>query len=42
VDKPRNTIKGRDPSEIAVSLGEGEKPAEQKTRAACFSPCASR
>ena len=35
-DKPRNTIKGPDPSEIAVSWGEGDKPAEQKTRAARF------
>jgi hypothetical protein len=41
-DEPANTIERQDPSEIAVSRGEGEKLAEQKTRAVYSSPCAPR
>ena len=40
--EPENTIKRPELSETAVSRGEGEEPAAQKTRAAVFFPCASR
>src|SRR5262245_26894841 len=41
-DEPENTIKGRAPSETAVSRGEGETLTAQMPRAVGYSPCAFR
>ena len=41
-EEPANTIERQDPSEIAVSCGEGAKSTAQRTRAAYFSPWALR